>query len=174
MESSIDAISLNLDRLYMICENQNDERRCEQIQSLLDRKHKEFSKLLLQIKERKVHAQQSGLIIPMPLEMGSHMLMSSGLPISPRSSTFMDPIHQNAVSFHCDNVHQNAFVIIFMWLKLLFATGTRKDQIACRRTGLSARWVNVLSSNKYQCTTTSRLSIHDSISADSTESFSCA
>jgi hypothetical protein len=95
MESSVDAISSNLDRLYMICENQNDDKRCEQIQSLLDRKYKEFSKLLLQIKERKLHAQQSGLIIPLPLGNATHLLMSSGLPLSPRSSLITDPIHPN-------------------------------------------------------------------------------
>ncbi len=91
MESSVDSISTNLDRLYMICENQNDQKRCEQIQVLLDRKYKEFSKLLLQIKERKQHAQQSGLSIPMPLDNGSHILFSAGFPISPRSSTALDP-----------------------------------------------------------------------------------
>ncbi len=53
MEHTIDKVIQDLDRFYIICENQNDEERCFQIQTLLDGKLKDFTKLLLQIRERK-------------------------------------------------------------------------------------------------------------------------
>lgn len=53
MDLTLDHISKELDRCYIICENQNDEERCIFIQNLLEMKVKEFSKLCLQIRERK-------------------------------------------------------------------------------------------------------------------------
>jgi hypothetical protein len=80
MESLIESVSLSIDRLYIICENQNDDRHCEQLHGLLDKKGKEFSKLLLEVKERKHYAQLNNVNLT---SIPAKLLFPLNVPSSP-------------------------------------------------------------------------------------------